>query len=188
MSRAHEIVVVITFYEGDDYHRLVQSRDRPESRLQTKRPKLHADTAAQERFVPVRVTMTIVLVAPMGGSQPRDHRGSNSACGPSHRQQIPDGVVLVRSDIPLPVDHLRQTAQVVVEVCRLIDDPPKRLVRSLKVQKAPCRRCHQLSGLRGTQRHSMPARSYAQPLAQANADHHEGHSISVPTSVTMYCW
>ncbi len=70
VSRTHEIVVVIIFYEGDDHHRLAHAQDRQESRLRRKRPKLHAATAAQERFVHVRVTVTVVTVAPVPGVTP----------------------------------------------------------------------------------------------------------------------
>lgn len=70
MSRPHEIVAVITFYEGEDYLQLAHARDRQESRLRRKHPKLCAATAAPERFVPVRVTVTVVPVAPVAGVRP----------------------------------------------------------------------------------------------------------------------
>lgn len=37
-------------------------------------------------------------------------------------EQIPDGIVPIRRDIPLPVDHLRQAAQVVIDVVGLVGD------------------------------------------------------------------
>lgn len=52
--------------------------------------------------------------------QARDGLGSNSACGSGHCEGISDGVVLVRCDIPLPVDDLGQPPQIVVDVLRLI--------------------------------------------------------------------
>lgn len=52
----------------------------------------------------------------------RDRRRANTTRVARDGQQIANGVVLIRRDIPLSVDHLREAAQVVVDVLSLIGD------------------------------------------------------------------
>ena len=49
-----------------------------------------------------------------------DRRRTDATGVPSDRQQIADGIVRIRRDMALPVDHLRQPAQVVIAILRLI--------------------------------------------------------------------
>lgn len=51
---------------------------------------------------------------------PRDRRRADASRIARDREQIPDGIVGIGRDISLAVDHLGQTAKVVIDVCRLV--------------------------------------------------------------------
>ena len=52
--------------------------------------------------------------------QTRDRRRADAAGVARDGEQIANGIVGIGRDIPLPVDHLRQAAQVVIDVLRLV--------------------------------------------------------------------
>jgi hypothetical protein len=68
-------------------------------------PGLSVASDAPIRVVPASETLTVAPAAPLLGAIP-----------------VTDGVVLIRRDIALPVDHLREPAEVVVDVLGLIGD------------------------------------------------------------------
>lgn len=58
--------------------------------------------------------------------QARDRRRTDATRVACNGQQIADRVVGIRRDVPLPVDHLGEPAEVVVDVLRLLGDRQRR--------------------------------------------------------------
>jgi len=56
----------------------------------------------------------------------RDGRGADTTRVADDRQQIADGIIRIRRDMALPVDHLREPAEVVVDVLGLISNGLRR--------------------------------------------------------------
>ena len=50
----------------------------------------------------------------------RDRRRADPTGVACNGEQIPDGIIGIRRDIPLPVNNLREPAKVVVDVLRLV--------------------------------------------------------------------
>lgn len=83
--------------------------------LRTRMPGLSVASDASGRFVPVSETFTVAPALPVfgvkdvivGAPTPPVLRVRDG-------EQIADGIIGIRCDIALPIDHLRQPAQVVV--------------------------------------------------------------------------